>query len=272
MADENFFGMAPEGGDIVAPDAGLPPPAEDGGFTLLGEAEAPADGAAYVGDVQEEGMGFAAAPVGEENDDDIMFAAAADTANPDVLQDDDGDFMGFAAAPGGDDDMNMDMNNMNNAPIVLGAPPAIEDTPIILGGAPPAVEDAEEEEEEELVKEEPSAMKKFNAEWQETLAARRQEEDDAKAAMVEAAKVAMDEFQAKRDMKRDAKMAKNREDEQAKLEDIEADLENDNSWQRVSKMVDLTQDGAEDGEDTKRMRDVFILLKNEQGLAAKVGA
>ena len=90
--------------------------------------------------------------------------------------------------------------------------------------------------------------------------------------MVEAARIAIEEFQTKNSMKRDAKMAKNREDEQAKLEDIEADLENDNSWQRVSKMVDLTQDGAKDGEDTKRMRDIFILLKNEQGLAAKVGA
>ena len=98
------------------------------------------------------------------------------------------------------------------------------------------------------------------------------EEDAAKAEMAEAAQKAIEEFNAKNAMKRDAKMAKNREDEQAKLEDIEADLENDNSWQRVSKMVDLTQDGAEDGLDTKKMRDIFILLKNEPGLAAKVGA
>merc|ERR1712194_146560 len=119
---------------------------------------------------------------------------------------------------------------------------------------------------------EASAMKKFNEEWQETMSARKAEEDAEKAAMVEAARVAIEEFQTKASMKRDAKMAKNREDEQAKLEDIEADLENDNNWQRVSKMVELTQDGVDAGEDTKRMRDIFILLKNEQGLAAKVGA
>jgi len=203
--DDNFFGDAPP--------AEAPPSTEDGGFTLLGDAGAPA---AFVGDVQED--------------------------------------MGFAAAPADD------------APIILGAPPPAEE-PIILAPAPVV-----EEAPAPVVVPEASAMKKFNEEWQETLSARKAEEDAAKAAMVEAAKVAMEEFQAKAAMKRDAKMAKNREDEQAKLEDIEADLENDNSWQRVSKMVDLTQDGAEDGEDTKRMRDIFILLKNETGLAAKVGA
>lgn len=204
--DDNFFG------DEAPAEA--PPAAEDGGFTLLGDAGAPSDAAAFVGDVQ------------EPTD------------------------MGFAAAPADD------------APIILGAPPPTE--PIVLAPPPPVVEDVAP------VEQEASAMKKFNEEWQATLATRKEEEDAAKAAMVEAARVAMEEFQAKCAMKRDAKMAKNREDEQAKLEDIEADLENDNSWQRVSKMVDLTQD--EEGQDTKRMRDIFILLKNETGLAAKVGA
>lgn len=216
MADDNFFGDA-------APPAEAPPATEDGGFTLLGDAGAPSDAAAFVGDVQEPSdMGFAAAPAG----DDMGFAAPAD-----------------------------------DAPIILGAPPPTE--PIVLA-PPPPVEDVAP------VVQEASAMKKFNEEWQATLAVRKEEEDAAKAAMEEAARVAMEEFQAKCAMKRDAKMAKNREDEQAKLEDIEADLENDNSWQRVSKMVDLTQD--EEGQDTKRMRDIFILLKNETGLAAKVGA
>jgi len=224
MADETFFGA--------------PPATEDGGFTLLGEAETPTDAAAFVGDVQEPmDMGFAA----QEPSD-----------------------MGFAAAP----DDGETVESEDNAPIVLGAPPA-EDAPILLGA--PLVMDVEDVEEEApaVVA---SAMKKFNEEWQVTLADRREEEDAAKAAIVEAARVANEEFQTKASMKRDAKMAKNREDEQAKLEDIEADLENDNNWQRVSKMVELTQDGVDAGEDTKKMRDIFILLKNEQGLAAKVGA
>jgi len=219
-----------------------PPAGEDGGFTLLGDAAgAPSDAAAFVGDVQEPSdMGFAAAPAGGV-EDDVM--------------------MGFAAAP---ESVSDDFND-DDQPILLGAP---DDAPIVLG-APPMVET---DEEFMPIVPEASAMRKFNEEWQETLDARKAEEDAVKAAMVEDARIAMDEFNTKNAMKRDAKMAKNREDEQAKLEDIEADLENDNSWQRVSKMVDLTQDGAEDGLDTKKMRDVFILLKNEPGLAAKVGA
>ena len=241
----------------------LPPAAEEEGFTFLGEAEAPAAAddnaaAAFVGDVEDatdgmEAMGFAAAPDGGDDDDD--------------------DGMGFAAAP---DDNADDGMGFADAPIVLGGeptPPA-EDAPVIMGLEPAA--DDDDALEEELKPEEPkvaSAMAKFNAEWQDTLAARKDEEEAAKVEMEAAAKTFMEEFQAKREAKRDAKLAKNREDEQAKLEDIEADLENDNNWQRVSKMVDLTQDGAvEDNEDTKRMRDVFILLKNEAGLAAKVGA
>mmetsp|Transcript_16904 Transcript_16904/g.39042 ORF Transcript_16904/g.39042 Transcript_16904/m.39042 type:complete len:236 (+) Transcript_16904:108-815(+) len=235
MADENFFGDAPP--------AALPAAAEDAGFTLLGDAGAPSDAAAFVGDVQEPSdMGFAAAPAG--GDDGVGM-------------------MGFAAAPEMIDD---------SQPILLGAPAVADDAPIVLG-PPPAVEDDDEAPQPPvLFQETPSAMKQFNEEWQATLAARKEEEDADKAAMVEAARIAIEEFQTKNSTKRDARMAKNREDEQAKLEDIEADLENDNSWQRVSKMVDLTQDGAEGGEDTKKMRDIFIVLKNEQGLAAKVGA
>ncbi|CAJ1959322.1 unnamed protein product [Cylindrotheca closterium] len=149
------------------------------------------------------------------------------------------------------------------------APPA-EDTPIVLGApsemAPP------EEPEEVPPPVEASAMKKFNEEWQATLNERQSEEDTKKAEMVEAARLTMEQFKKDREAKREAKMSKNREDEQAKLEAIEADLENDNSWQKVSKMVELTHDGAEDAEDVKRMRDVLILLKNEPSRAEAVGA
>merc|ERR1712125_82939 len=102
----------------------------------------------------------------------------------------------------------------------------------------------------------------WNAEWQDILAARKDEENAKKAEMVEAARLSMELFNKDLETKREAKASKNREDEQAKLEAIEADLENDNSWQRVCKMVELSHDGS-NAEDTKRMRDVLILLKNE---------
>jgi len=257
---DNFFG------DEAPPSASA---TEDGGFTFLEDAGTPTDaGAAFVGDVQEQSeMGFAAVP---DAGNEMMYnnGSAPDAGNEMMYNEgapDAGNEMMFAG--GAPEPMGMD----DNAPILLGSPDAVEDTPIVLLGAPPTTVESDEEVEPEPERE-ASAMKKFNEEWLELMETRRGEEDAAKAAMIEAARVAMEEFQNDASTKCDAKMAKNREDEQAKLEDIEADLENDNSWQRVSKMVDLTQDGAEDGEDTKRMRDIFILLKNEQGLAAKVGA
>eukprot|EP00538_Stauroneis_constricta_P003812 CAMPEP_0119548158 /NCGR_PEP_ID=MMETSP1352-20130426/2147_1 /TAXON_ID=265584 /ORGANISM="Stauroneis constricta, Strain CCMP1120" /LENGTH=80 /DNA_ID=CAMNT_0007593347 /DNA_START=1 /DNA_END=243 /DNA_ORIENTATION=- len=72
-------------------------------------------------------------------------------------------------------------------------------------------------------------------------------------------------------MAREKRMSKNREDEQAKLEAIEADLDNGNSWQRVCRMVELSQDSAENSEDTKRMRDILILLKNDASKAQSAG-
>lgn len=171
--------------------------------------------------------------------------------------------MGFAAAPEGDMD-------------AFAAPPATEETPIILG-APPAEAEIAVETEEEIPVEpaapmEPSIMQKWNEEWQVTLSNRKDEENAMKAEMVEASRVFLEKFQADKEAKREAKMAKNREDEQVKLEAIEADLENDNSWQKVCKMVELSHDGAHEGEDVKRMRDVLILLKNEPARAAAVGA
>jgi hypothetical protein len=148
-----------------------------------------------------------------------------------------------------------------------------EDAPIILAApAPASVASDEEPDDAPIEPMEPSPMQKWNTEWQETLNERMAEEEEEKAKMVEAARISMEKFTKDREAKREAKMAKNREDEQAKLEAIEADLENDNSWQKVSKMVELTHDGAEDAKDVKRMRDVLILLKNEPSRAEAVGA
>lgn len=119
---------------------------------------------------------------------------------------------------------------------------------------------------------EPSPMQKWNAEWQETLLVRKEEENSRRAELVEAARTALEQFQAERDVRRESKMAKNREDEQAKLEAIEADLENDNSWQKVCKMVELSHDSTKQAQDVKRMRDLLILLKNNPAKAEALGA
>lgn len=248
MDDDNFFAMPP-----AADDAGADAGAYDGGFTMIGgDAQgSPEPSPFMVGDVNE------VAPSG--GDDDFM-GGYAPAPEADI---------GFAAAPAED---------AAPAPIILGGPPPPSEDDM----APVPGEEGEENPPAVMVEDapaappavyEPSIMQKWNEEWQITLSERKDEENAKKAEMIEEAKAALAKFQADKEAKREAKMAKNREDEQAKLEGIEADLENDNSWQRVSKMVELTHDGAAEGaEDVKRMRDVLILLKNEPARAAAVGA
>ena len=205
-----------------------------------------------------------AAPPTEQPENDGGFTMLGDAPPADDA---------FAAAPPADDAF-----AAPPADDAFAAPPpaAEEETPIILAPPPaeeqqpPVVDDFESVPAPAPI--EAGPMQKFNEEWQVTLAARQQEEETKKAEMVEAARLSLENFQKDREAKREAKMAKNREDEQAKLEAIEADLENDNSWQKVSKMVELTHDGADDAEDVKRMRDVLILLKNEPSRAEAVGA
>jgi hypothetical protein len=139
--------------------------------------------------------------------------------------------------------------------------------PVILA---PGVEEVEEEEEEEVIENslQPSPMSVWNNEWQVTLKERKDEENAAKAATVERSEGELATLQAERETKRDSRMARNRSDEQDKLEAIEADLENDNSWQRVVKMVELNQDAADSAQDCGRMKDVLIFLKNDTDRAA----
>jgi len=146
----------------------------------------------------------------------------------------------------------------DNAAVLVPPPPPTDADPF---GAPVLVEN-DVEEEKEL-----SPMAKWNAEWHVTLKERKDEETAAKAEVAEAANKDMEDFHAQRQIKKDTKMAKNRADEQQKLEAMEADLENDNSWQRVNKMVDFQQDSVEEGLDVTRMRDVMLSLKNDTALA-----
>ena len=115
---------------------------------------------------------------------------------------------------------------------------------------------------------EPSPMAKWNQEWQVILKERKDAENALKAEKVEDARKELDAFNAEREMKRESRMAKNRTAEQSKLEAMEEDLENDNSWQRVVKLVELQQDTIEGGGDISRMRDVLIMLKNDAQRAA----
>merc|ERR1712157_431545 len=122
---------------------------------------------------------------------------------------------------------------------------------------------APEPQEEEI-----SPMAKWNQEWQVILRERKDAENAKKAEQVETARAELETFQNERYARRENRMAKNRTEEQNKLEAMEADLENDNSWQRVVKLVDLQQDSIDGGRDIGRMRDVMIMLKNDPQRAA----
>lgn len=234
MADEqtaDFFQPMP---DEAAPEV----PAE----------APPADAPILMGPPSEEAPAFAAAPP-----EDAGFV---------------GDVDATAAPPA------------EGAPILLGAPaedaaPAFAAAPEDAGAEPielpPApVEEAIPAAEEPVVPEEPTGptpMSIWNDEWQVTLKDRKDAENAKKAEVLEQAKAEMETFQAAREAKREARMKTNRSDEQEKLEAMEADLENDNSWQKVVKLVELSHEAGDDSADVKRMRDVMILLKNDEKAA-----
>jgi hypothetical protein len=168
------------------------------------------------------------------------------------------DFAGDFASPPSEDDGNNYLGDVNEAP-------SGDDAPIVLT--------ASDDDAMAMVSGgDPSPMQKWNAEWQETLLRRKEEEGARKAELVEAARIALEQMQQEREHKREAKMGKNREDEQVKLEAIEADLENDNSWQRVCKMIELSHDSSQKTADVKRMRDILIGLKNDTSKALELGA
>lgn len=249
------------------------PPAEDGSAF---SAPAPSGEDSQIGDVY---YGSASASAGE-----------GDFFNPPAAPASDGDFFNPPAAPAADGDFFAppapsaegdffsppaeSVGSADGAPIILGEP-APYDPP-----APEGVEtvsDTEDEDEgfaasgNELVPAEPTPMAKWNEEWQNTLLRRKDDENATKASHVETARDEIAAFQAEREKRREARMAKNRSDEQDKLEAIEADLENDNSWQRVVKMIELNQDSS-DVADTGRMKDVLVLLKNEPARADALSA
>jgi Clathrin light chain len=210
------------------------------------------------------------------SEDDNFFAmppAEAPPAESEYTME--SDYAAFGEAPPADDYADMGF-------AAAGAPEEYDafaggDAPIILGAPPPEPEDVMEEPLEAepaapLAPMEPSVMQKWNEAWQITLNERKQLEDSKQVEMEAAAKVFIEQFQADKEAKREGKMAKNREDEQAKLEAIEADLENDNSWQRACKMVELSHNRSHEGEDVKKMRDILILLKSDAARASAVGA
>lgn len=210
-------------------------------------------------------------------EEDMFFAGPPSNDEPIVLgppSDDpfgEGGYQDFSAPPAGDfagtgdfASPGDDFGGSGDDAAYLGEVNEGGDAPIILGPS----DDELLEPAAEIVPTGPTPMQIWNDEWQELLKQRKDEENSRKAELIETARIALEEFQVEREQRREASMAKNREDEQAKLEAIEADLENDNSWQKVCKMIELSHDNSADSKDVKRMRDTLIYLKNEPAKAS----
>ena len=75
----------------------------------------------------------------------------------------------------------------------------------------------------------------------------------------------LNEWNSQRDMRLASKKDSNRTAEQVFLETLESDIDGVNTWDRVTKLVEASQDVVANDEkaDTSRMRKLFIQLKNE---------
>lgn len=224
------------------------------------------------------------APPADFDDNDFMmdFAAAPTPGNPPPPPPE--NYIGVVEDSPEDNAYVLTEGGMppSDEPIILGEPSSYEpmgealppssDAPIILGGfgdAPqPAVIEATPEELQEPVSNEPSPLQKWNEEWQIILKERKETENSMKAEQVNAARAETDKFMEERAAKLASRKTANRSAEEEKLKTMQDDLEKDNCWERVVKLVELTQDSVEKSAEVKRMRDMIILLKNDKDRAA----
>lgn len=112
---------------------------------------------------------------------------------------------------------------------------------------------------------EDNALSVFNKQWMATLEEKRAAEfENEKEARAQAA----DDHATwinQRDIRLNAKKESNRSEEQEKLESVESEAENLQTWDRVAKLIDSGVEASEltTASDTSRMHKLFIQLKNE---------
>ncbi|KAG6611728.1 clathrin light chain [Phytophthora cinnamomi] len=139
------------------------------------------------------------------------------------------------------------------------------------------------------VVEEDNELTKFMREYEEKIALKAQEQEKVAVECKAKAEEDMAQFVAERQRIKESKMQSNRVFEQATLEKMVADLQNENPWERVVTLVDLetsrkkkldalnnkkdakkqdpkpvavpAKKTPEDEEDVSRMRQLFVQLK-----------
>ena len=102
----------------------------------------------------------------------------------------------------------------------------------------------------------------LQAKWDEEIREREAKEAEVLAANLAEAKAALETFEQEREAKKQAGMQTNREKEQVLMEQLAAEVESENPWERIVSLVDLQAATSDENMDTSRMRQVFIQLKN----------
>lgn len=82
------------------------------------------------------------------------------------------------------------------------------------------------------------------------------------------AKEEMDNWKKQREIKINAKMESNREEEKIVVEGVAAGIESGQTWDRVMKLIDASAEPQDSGKsDVGRMKKLFIQLKNDKPAA-----
>jgi hypothetical protein len=102
----------------------------------------------------------------------------------------------------------------------------------------------------------------LRAKWDAEIATREEKEREVLAANLSDAKSALEQFETERETRVRAAMQTNREKEQVLMEQLAAEVESENPWERIVSLVDLQASASDENFDLSRMRQVFIQLKN----------
>ena len=109
-----------------------------------------------------------------------------------------------------------------------------------------------------------SAMDEFTRKWEAEIQAKDDEEQEAKKLAVVKARGELEKAESERLVLRDSNMAKNRSEEQLLMEQIEADMEAENPWARVIKLVDLQAEHSDKNLDVSRIGSTHLRFYREQ--------
>ncbi len=82
--------------------------------------------------------------------------------------------------------------------------------------------------------------------------------------MLKAGQKDQEAFLEERASMRDTRMTQNRAEEQMFLEQLEAELESENPWERIVSLIDLQVQPEDKFEDVNRMKSMILHLKNDQ--------